>query len=1377
MATPPPSQTPPDPSGIRIGDVGGSVNFSALGDIVGGDKITTITTTIQISVEAVTQRPLITTSPYRGLDRFEDRDKDLFFGRDQLIKSLLAQLSASNVLLVLGASGSGKSSVVRAGLLPQLSQLIGAPFRYFTFVPDVNPFESLRTAVQGAGFSQAQTRELVDAKPETPAKLIRTLQRSGDQWLFFVDQFEEIFTVGDEKLRAAFIAALVQIAQDPNSSTKLVLAMRADFLDRFSPFPQFAKIIEKNIDFVADMHADELRQAIEQPAARHGVVFEQGLVEEIIKDVQGQAGSLPLLQYTLDLLWQEEAREDGLADRHLNTKAYRELGGVRGALQKRANEIYASFGDGGDAKTATPKQEIVRQIFLRLVDLAGEGSNDAAWRPVRRRASIAMFATTQEQEILQALINQKLLVSNREGDDATVEVAHEALFTSWGRLKNWIEAGKQVIFAKNRLADDARRWQRRGQEGDSGADEELLSGSRLSQALDMRARGDFATVIGGLGDSENLFLDRSAAQREKRARLRRILEMVGVALLLISVAGAIFGWIGQRSAGIKAGEARKSADLAEEAAKKAQLTLSQSDFLRAAELLRDKDPRKAQTALAFLARACRKDPSNQLAATRLFSLLFQKNWILPLIDPVSQPAIELAFISPFQGGAAFVTASGTTVQVWDAKSGKPLFGPVEKSIECSAGWLNPKEPWILLPSGDEVRIANFLTKEIRKPVLKLSADVTTAQFSLDGKTIITCDSKGEATSWDAEKGSPVNRRVKIPGGGIVLSRGGTHATGSSSSIGRVWKLDFVAGKAVLVGTIRGNFRALSADGRKVCSSPEDENGTKEICFFDAESKGQLITAKLVNEPVSDVSYLERVSFSADGQRAVSLEDRRSSADLRAPDSFSRWEPAPEEGNLDGPNYIGTGQLRLWEVSTGKQLARMWHESKEYGPGDRGDVSNVAEFSPDGLRIASTYFESRSLRLWDGRDGALLNELPCITNSENDYFGTAAFSPDGTQLITSIFSRDVQVWDIQPTVPLERPVRINGKFTKAQFSKNGNVIRLVSAEGAASDFLVDTGQSAPAPGEFDTPDPNAFDVTEFSTTRRFDGFATGSTVTNSAGTEEKEMKRRLVDVAGDKKLKAEIIIAANDHFKFSRKGEKLLTFQTEYPNGIKLLNAESGLPVHDTFVGCYNAWFSPDGTKVIVAGYHGIEGNSQGLAVVDIESGADLTEPMPYTGLNAQAVAFTSNGIVVAFVGESYTEVRRLDFQLKNAPALLADVAEAIAQHKLNDFGVLEAKGVTIPNLRELGSRAPRDNSEPLFANWLKWFLAPRESRPIAPDSTLTLAQYVDKYVEIASDDSLRQAEFLVLGNKELLAKLAAGRAKIAARREELRKAGNLNKER
>ena len=399
MSTDNPFQTSSS-GGIHVGDVGGSVNFRALGDIVGGDKIVNITTTIQISVEAVTQRPLFTTSPYRGLERFEDRDRDLFFGRDQLIKSLLAQLGNTNVLLILGASGSGKSSVVRAGLLPALSRLLGAKFRSFTLVPDVNPFESLRSSLHSASFSQSRTRDLADPQPDALSRLIHGLQREGEQWLVFVDQFEEIFTRSEEDLRKSFIAALLAIAQNTASSTKLVLAMRADFLDRFSPFPQFAKLIEKSIDLVADMHPDELRLAIEQPAARHGVVFEQGLVEEIIKDVQGQAGSLPLLQYTLDLLWEEERRSGGLDDRHLNTRTYRELGGVRGALQKRADEIYAAFGDHADSKTASAKQEIVRQIFLRLVDIAGVESGDAVWRPVRRRVAMATFSTAQEQELL-----------------------------------------------------------------------------------------------------------------------------------------------------------------------------------------------------------------------------------------------------------------------------------------------------------------------------------------------------------------------------------------------------------------------------------------------------------------------------------------------------------------------------------------------------------------------------------------------------------------------------------------------------------------------------------------------------------------------------------------------------------------------------------------------------------------------------------------------------------------------------------------------------------------------------------------------------------------------------------------------------------------
>ena len=563
-------------------------------------------------------------------------------------RACLAQLSNTNVLLVLGASGSGKSSLVRAGLLPRLSQLLGSKFRCFTLVPGENPFESLSGALQGGGFSQAQTRELLDAQPDAPGRLIRGLQQEGDQWLIFVDQFEEIFTVSDEQLRTSFISALVKIAQDSTGSIKLVLAMRADFFDRFSPFPQFAKLIEKNIAFVTDMQVDELRLAIEQPAAKHGVVFEQGLVEEIIKDVQGQAGPPPLLQYTLSLCWQEEERSDGLADRHLNTQTYRQLGGVRGAPQKRADEIYASFGDGADPKTESAKQKVVRQIFLRLVDLAGQGADEKVWHPVRRRVPKATFSSPQEQEMLQALIDQKLLVSSggRQGAEATVEAAHETLFTSWERLKQWIDGGEQVIFAWNRLADDARVWKNRQKRDPDGAKDELLPSSRLTQALDMRARGDFTTVVGGLSETETQFLDASEAHRnrlkqEEDERQQRELAQA------------------QKLA--EAERRRAEDDVA--ATKKTSEIASRGNVSLARY---SGESGKNAQALAHLAQALRLNPENRQASVFTVGMLAQLGWPVPLTGSMRHRAkVSSAQFSP--DGQRVVTASwDKTARLWDA---------------------------------------------------------------------------------------------------------------------------------------------------------------------------------------------------------------------------------------------------------------------------------------------------------------------------------------------------------------------------------------------------------------------------------------------------------------------------------------------------------------------------------------------------------------------------------------------------------------------------------------------------------------------------------------------------------------------------------------
>jgi hypothetical protein len=193
------------------------------------------------------------------------------------------------------------------------------------------------------------------------------------------------------------------------------------------------------------MQPDQLRQAIAKPAAKHGVVFESGLVAEIIQDVQGQAGSLPLLQYTLDLLW----KDDDLSDRTLNIETYRRLGGVSGALQKHVDGIYQQL--------PAKQQLAIKQILLRLVDVVGLEKSDNLRTAVSRRAYKSEFIGKLESTV-NLLVNRSLLVSNdvnREGQ-STVEIAHEALLTSWAELTQWIKDAREVISINNRLAEDAK---------------------------------------------------------------------------------------------------------------------------------------------------------------------------------------------------------------------------------------------------------------------------------------------------------------------------------------------------------------------------------------------------------------------------------------------------------------------------------------------------------------------------------------------------------------------------------------------------------------------------------------------------------------------------------------------------------------------------------------------------------------------------------------------------------------------------------------------------------------------------------------------------------------------------------------------------------
>ena len=519
---------------------------------------------IQISVAKVTQRELIKTSPYQGLKRFNLNDRDRFFGRDKLIARLFDAVNRSPLSFVLGASGSGKSSVVRAGLIPELkSSLENHKFYDFIFTPDEDPFDSLfvclRNQEKGYNFSKSEAEIALKAEAYTLPEIISTLKKEDEKWLIFVDQFEQLFTshILDIDKRNNFIESLVRVANSGDNSVKIMLAMRADFLEQLSSYPALGAIAnENNIHLVTDMHPDELRQAIEQPAAKHGVVLEEGLVEQIIKEVEGQKGYLPLLQYTLDLLWQTECRTiaaDGrlnIEDRTLNKTSYAALEGVRGALQKRVNEIYSNLNQ--DEQSAT------KQIFVKLVNIVDTESGS---KTVSRRANRSEFVGELINNTLQTFIDENLLVSSAEylsadklqvsenesfKQAATVEIAHEILLSSWDRLKGWIEQEKEAIILKNWLASETKRWQRIRAQDESKAREELLKGSRLEQVVEFRKKDAFQN-IGGLRAEENKFIDASVEwhdrqEKEKELRRKRTIMSLTGGLIGALVLSGIAGW-------------------------------------------------------------------------------------------------------------------------------------------------------------------------------------------------------------------------------------------------------------------------------------------------------------------------------------------------------------------------------------------------------------------------------------------------------------------------------------------------------------------------------------------------------------------------------------------------------------------------------------------------------------------------------------------------------------------------------------------------------------------------------------------------------------------------------------------------------------------
>jgi WD40 repeat protein/serine/threonine protein kinase len=475
---------------------------------------------------------LETKNPYKGLRAFQQADAADFFGRTAMIERVLGRLQEpvveNNFLAVIGPSGSGKSSLVKAGVLPSLRQG-GVPgsenWFYAEMVPGEVPLEELAAALLSVSTSPLPggVETLRDHVDGLAQGVYEALPSKDSKLLLMIDQFEELFTqVEQESDRQQFLDLILNAVNAQNSPVIIIATLRADFYDRPLLYQGFGELIRARTELVLPLNDEELAETISGPAYRVGAVLEDGLIETIIEDVREQPGALPLLQYALTELF--ERREGAL----LTNAAYQDIGGTLGALAKRAEEVYRRFNETG--------QNMARQMFLRLVTL-GEGQEDT-----RRRILQSELLTLGDRDLVEDVIDRfgryRLLTFDRDDTtrSSTVEVAHEALIRRWERLREWLTESRNDIRLERELLNAAHEWELADKDKSY-----LMQGNRLltfeewSESTSLR-----------LNELEIDFLHASLKARDKlqaaeRARQERERELERQKARNMRIAAAIFG--------------------------------------------------------------------------------------------------------------------------------------------------------------------------------------------------------------------------------------------------------------------------------------------------------------------------------------------------------------------------------------------------------------------------------------------------------------------------------------------------------------------------------------------------------------------------------------------------------------------------------------------------------------------------------------------------------------------------------------------------------------------------------------------------------------------------------------------------------------------
>jgi len=1013
--------------------------------------------------------------PWVGLSPVDQSHGQYFFGRDDEVQILTERVEQSNFLAVVGGSGLGKSSLVRAGLIPALERRgasVDSEWRCCVFEPTASPLQRLASElIQLAGLppSKHNADSLAAALRSDSNALRNYIDNNIDasRTLLVIDQFEDFIRRYDNTPeQRAFVDNLLTAISDPRAGIHVIVAIRTDFYARLEQDPSLFNLWSKvaaNDYKILKLLDKALRRIIEEPARLVGLEWDDALVDALVRDLHEEPGALSMLSQTMVELFK---RREGI---RLTYKSYEQSGGVQETIKNKAEEVFASFGE--------REQDHIRQIIINLTDVAERPEHD-----VKARVSLDDLVGDLEDydqinSIIRKLADERLLVTSNDYETSSVddgrpkvwvEASHDALIRYWPRARNWLNEKRDAKLMFDGLDAAAREWDRARKEGDKerGA-ANLFRGSKLDSFLDAQS-----SFIDFLRPIHHEFLDASKRLRDKeraaeyhrrevneqRRKWKRIAVAAGV-IVIAFVVFSIFLISKTREANRQSAEANRQRNFAgsllRAADSRSQLQFDpELSLLLAIESGKLVNNGEAQSALrqAIAATHLRgifaghSAPVIGIAVSRDGRYLLTggadneaRLWDIPTRKTIQtfkghKGWVYWVAFSPDE--KSVVTAShDSTVVIWDKDTAKVLHTlKHEKAVNNAVFSADGSK--ILTACDDNIaRIWDIKTEKVVVTLKSHTSWINTAVYSPDGKLVVTGSGDHTAKVWEAQNGNLL--RTLEQHSGSVLSvafspDGKKLVTGSSDKLAIVWNADTWRPERELHGHSLAVFSTeFSPDSRMILTSSKDSTAR----LWNASTGFEYVVFKGHHSTVNTAVFGAdgHTIFTASGDKTARVWD----SEVLPPPLLLNGHTAPVYSAVfspDGTRILTASQdktARIWNAFTGKQIAELRHS----------DSVQDGVFSPDGKRIA-TASQDHIARLWDAETGDLKKEFAGHT----DMIHTVRFSSDGTRLVTASQDTTAIVWDVNTGAKVQVLTGHTKEVYDATFSSDGNTIATAGHDG-------------------------------------------------------------------------------------------------------------------------------------------------------------------------------------------------------------------------------------------------------------------------------------------------------------------------------------------